>query len=116
MCSKHDKDQDCVCEAVEELECLLTRKHHEFVAIATTSGDVKFGWVHKVHNEVLLLKFVLFYSPACPCAPLFAYKAFIPLYQITDVLDAPDMGEKPYRDAFQRIDAWRKQEEDSAGS
>lgn len=61
--------------------------------------------------DVLILKFVAFYSPACSCAPLFAYKAIIPLYQITDVLEGLDMSDERYRDAFQRIESRRQLEQ-----
>jgi hypothetical protein len=105
------RTQDCVCEAVDELEWLLRRKRDEFVVVATAGGDVKFGWVHKVCDDVLVLKFVAFYSPACSCAPLFAYKAIIPLYQITDVLEGLEMSDERYRDAFQHIESRRQQEQ-----
>lgn len=110
MDSRRPSHEDCVCDAVEEIACLLSRKRHDPVVVATTGGDVKFGWVEKVDDEVLILKFVAFYSPACPCAPLYAYRAFVPLYQITDVLDAPKMADTPYEDAFRRIESWRQNE------
>ena len=109
------RTHDCVCEAVDRLGWLLRKKHGEFVVVATAGDDVKFGWVHKVCDDVLILKFVAFYSPACPCAPLFAYKAVIPLYQITDILEGLDLSDERYQDAFQHIESQRQQEQSEAG-
>lgn len=107
----HCDPDNCQCDAVEELEERLSRGHHRFVGISTTSGDLKFGWVHEVCHGILKLRYVLFFGRACPCAPLFAYEALVPVYQITDVLENPDMRDKPYREGFSHIDGLRLKEE-----
>jgi len=107
----HCDSKNCQCEAVEELEARLSCWHHRFVAISTTSGDLKFGWVNEVCHGILKLRYVLVFGRACPCAPLFADEALVPVYQITDVLENPNMCDKPYREGFQRIDGLRIKDE-----
>lgn len=105
-----DRSEDCLCETVEELVCLLKRKHKNLVGVATVGGDVKFGWVHEVRDEILILKYVAFFSPACPCVPVFSYKTIVPIYQITDILEGLDLGAQ-YQDALQHIESLRSQEQ-----
>jgi len=107
----HCDSENCQCEAVEELEERLSYCHDRFVAISTTSGDIKFGWVNEVRRGILKLRYVLVFGPACPCAPLFADEAMVPVYQITDVLEDPEMCNKPYREGFQHIDGLRMKDE-----
>jgi len=59
------------------------RECGEFVAVSTSGGDVKFGWIDSVDDGLLQLQFVAFFSPACPCEPVFALEALVPIYQIT---------------------------------
>lgn len=101
------KDEDCLCQAVHELEGRLGRKCGEFVAVATTGGDVKFGWVDRVEDGLLKLQCVAFYSPACPCEPVFAFKAFVPVYQITDVLKDPLVDDPKRQEAVDRLNRMR---------
>jgi hypothetical protein len=101
------KDDDCQCKAVKELECRLEHKRGEFVAVATTGGDVKFGWVDDVDDGILELRYVCFFSPACPCEPVFAFKALVPVYQITDVLKDPHVDDDKRQAALDRLNRMR---------
>ena len=101
------KDDDCQCKAVQELECRLDHECGEFVVVATTGGDVKFGWVDGVNDGLLQLRYVAFYSPACPCEPLFASQATVPVYQITDVLKDPCVDDPKRQAAVDRLTRMR---------
>ncbi len=101
------KDDDCQCKAVRELECRLSHECGEFVAVATTGGDVKFGWVDGVDDGLLQLVYVAFYSPACQCEPIFAFQATVPVYQITDVLKDPCVDDPKRQAAVDRLTRMR---------
>lgn len=57
----------------------------DFVAVSTEGGEVWFGYIYKVKHGLLKLVYVAFYSPACPCEPVYSDKALIPIDQITGV-------------------------------
>ncbi len=103
----HQHEASCVCDAIHRLECLF--RCGDFVAIATTGGDIKFGWVEKVDDGLLGLKFVAVFSPACPCEPILAPRVVIPLSQVTDVLVDPDV-DGAWQGGIQQIQAWRQRE------
>ncbi len=101
------KDDDCQCKAIQELECRLGRECGEFVAVSTSGGDVKFGWIDSVDDGLLQLQFVAFFSPACPCEPVFALEALVPIYQITGVLKDPCVDDPKGQSAVDRHNRMR---------
>lgn len=66
----------------EKLEKLIG----ESVVVNTVGGQAWFGYVDKVKDGLLKLKYVETYSPACPCDPTPSIRASIPIKKITGVL------------------------------
>lgn len=73
-------------ESLEELKEKLEDLEDEFVVLETDGGQEWFAYVDEVEDGWVKLKYVEFYSPACPCNPLFYNRALVAINQITGVI------------------------------